>query len=627
MTRSRRIATAVFALLAFPLAALPASATNGIAISDAGSARFPDRAYVLSLPTGMYLDASRTEVRENGKLVSQVAIVPANAAAPGQFASVLVIDTSKSMRGGAIEDALAAARAFANHRSPAQQLAIVAFNSAAKVLIPFTADEARIDGALAVRPALAPGTHIYDAVMAAIQLLDEAGVAAGSVVVLSDGADTGSSPTPAEVAARAQGAHVRVFTVGLRSSRFDPEPLRGLADQAGGEYSEASSSKDLEPIFDALGLKLANEYLLRYRSEARADADVQVAVVVDGLEGVATIGYHTPSGAGAADAPFHLSVGERFFGSEAGMVSAALFAALFVALAVAAILRPQTRTLRLRMAEFVTLAAADDVEPGGLPRPKVERAERSFERTRWWTRFKEELDLADIRTPPTYIVFGALAGTLFAAWVFYAIGGLLVAWVALAVPLAVRAAIQRKLERKRRKFADQLPDNLQVLSSALRAGHSLVGALSVVVEDCPEPSRAEFRRVIADEQLGIPLEDSFNVVATRMGSSELEQIALVAALQRETGGNTAEVLDRVAETIRGRFELKRLVSTLTAQGRMSRWVVSFLPVGLLLLITSISPAYMRPLYVNPVGRVLLVVAAVMIVAGSLVIRRIVDIKV
>jgi tight adherence protein B len=213
-------------------------------------------------------------------------------------------------------------------------------------------------------------------------------------------------------------------------------------------------------------------------------------------------------------------------------------------------------------------------------------------------------------------------------WLLTAVVGTpLFAVVGLVVPFAVRAAVLRKLNKKRAAFAEQLPDNLQVLASALRAGHSFVGALSVVVDDAPEPSRGEFRRVIADEQLGISLEDSLMVVVRRMDNSDLSQIALVAALQQETGGNTAEVLDRVTDTIRGRFELRRLVRTLTAQGRMSRWVVSGIPVVLVLLITSINPNYMAPLFNEPTGRLLLGFAAVMVVAGSLVIKKIVDIKV
>ena len=191
----------------------------------------------------------------------------------------------------------------------------------------------------------------------------------------------------------------------------------------------------------------------------------------------------------------------------------------------------------------------------------------------------------------------------------------------------MRAIINRRVERQRQAFAEQLPDNLQVLASALRAGHSLVGALSVVVDDAPDPSRREFRRVLADEQLGVSLEDALEVVAERMDSRDVKQVALVAALQHETGGNTAEVLDRVAETVRERFELRRLVRTLTAQGRMSRWVLTSLPILLLVVITLLNPRYVSPLYTHSTGRVLLVAAAVMVAGGSLVIRRIINIKV
>ncbi|HYS69974.1 MAG TPA: type II secretion system F family protein, partial [Gemmatimonadaceae bacterium] len=152
-------------------------------------------------------------------------------------------------------------------------------------------------------------------------------------------------------------------------------------------------------------------------------------------------------------------------------------------------------------------------------------------------------------------------------------------------------------------------------------------ALSVVVNDAPDPARSEFQRVVADEQLGVPIDEALRVVVQRMESRELEQVALVGALQRETGGNTAEVLDRVTDTIRERFELRRTVSTLTAQGRMSRWVLTFLPVGLLLIISVVNPGYMHVMYQSTVGRVLLLMASISIIGGSLVIKRIVNIKV
>jgi len=198
---------------------------------------------------------------------------------------------------------------------------------------------------------------------------------------------------------------------------------------------------------------------------------------------------------------------------------------------------------------------------------------------------------------------------------------------ALGVPFIAHGLVRRKRKEIRDDFAEQLPDNLQVLASALRAGHSFVGALSVVAADAPEPAQTEFRRVVADDQLGVPIDQSLREVARRMASTELEQVGLLAELQRESGGNMAEVLETVVATIRDRFDLRRLIKTLTAQGRMARWVLTLLPVFLAIAITLLNPAYMRPLFTTTPGQVLIAIAVVMLVTGSLVIKRIVNIKV
>ena len=192
--------------------------------------------------------------------------------------------------------------------------------------------------------------------------------------------------------------------------------------------------------------------------------------------------------------------------------------------------------------------------------------------------------------PAIQIVLWTLTATMAVAFLIgAATASQVLPLVALVIPFGVYQSISRRLRKVRKTFAEQLPDNLQVLASALRAGHSFVGALAVVVDDCEEPSRTELRRVVADEQLGVPLEDALDSVVRRMDNRDLGQVALVASLQRQTGGNSAEVIDRVTETVRERFELRRLVQTLTAQGRMSRWIVSGLPVVLLLAFLVISP--------------------------------------
>jgi tight adherence protein B len=161
----------------------------------------------------------------------------------------------------------------------------------------------------------------------------------------------------------------------------------------------------------------------------------------------------------------------------------------------------------------------------------------------------------------------------------------------------------------------------------MRAGHSFVAALSVANEDAPEPTRREFDRAIADERLGAAIEDALDQVSDRMANPDLVHAALVAKLQRETGANAAEVLDRVAVTIRERQELRRHIRALTAQQRLARWVLTGLPIALLVALTVVNPDYIRPLFEEPGGRIMLIVGALGIVTGGLVMKKLTDIKV
>jgi tight adherence protein B len=596
---------------------------------EVGGARFPDRAYILGLPPGAVATPGQVHVTENGTPVTELTVVPVSATKNKAFGIVLAIDTSNSMRGAPLAGALEAARAFAARKNPNQQVAVVLFNDQVTTLLPFTGDGAAIERALASTPITRRGTRLFDGVDAALRLLQKQKIDSGAVVVLSDGADTGSQVLPAALVERAKSTHTRIFAVAFRSHAFKSGPLSDFASGTGGRYTETTSPEGLTKIYDSLGAQLAREYVIRYRSLAKANERVTVVAEIDGVSGTAIAGYETPALAINPAPPYHPSLPYTFWRSGLAMLAVSLFGGLLVGAALAVVLRPTNRSLRARMSEFVTIYLPQRGK-GGAPLPErvFVGAERSLERTRWWTRFKNEVVFAGVNVPPVQLVLWTVVATVAAMLLLYVMAGsVLLSVVGLAIPLFVRMFIKRRVERVRSRFAEQLPDNLQVLASALRAGHSLVGALSVVVDDAPEPSRSEFRAVVADEQLGVPLDQSLTTVSERMENRDLEQVALVASLQRETGGNTAEVLDRVTETIRARFELRRLVKTLTAQGRMSRWVVSFLPVVLFLAISLLNPKYMDPLFSHTSGRILLGVCVVMIVAGSLVIRRIVNFKV
>ncbi|MCW3065294.1 MAG: putative type secretion system integral rane subunit [Solirubrobacterales bacterium] len=622
--RAAGFAAAVIVALLVPAAAQAAGAD--LAISQAKSGRFPARSFVLTLPERKALTVGEVAITENGGDVSDLHVTPGGAAGPRSFATVLAIDASQSMRGQAIDDAMAAARAFAARRNADQQLGVVFFSHAPTIALAPTSDPTKIDSVLARAPALSRGTRIFDATSSALQLLARSGVAVGSVIVLSDGADVGSQVSERAVTSAASRTHLRVFTVGLRSPSFTASSLRTLAAGAGGAYAEAASSKQLGGIFDALGRRFGNEYLVTYRSTAPLGSKVTVNATVAGVRGAATTTYTTPPFSGIADAPAATTT--HGWASTTAALIVCLIAAALLGTGAFLLLRPRRRTLSDRISGFVIDDSWNhELEHGHHTPAMLLSAERSLAHSRLWSAFAEDVEISGTEAPPVRIALATLTATLCVLALGVGLGNVGLSVIAFFVPVAVWFAVHVRAERQRRAFDSQLADNLQVIASAMRAGHSFVGAMSVAADDAQEPAKSEFRRIVSDDQLGIPLDAAISTVADRMHSPELEYVGLVATLQRETGGNTAEVIDRVTETIRERADLRRLVRTLTAQGRFGGGVVSVLPVALIAFILVSRPHYFDEVLHHPIGRVMIVASVMMIVFGWTAIRKIVDIKV
>jgi tight adherence protein B len=619
---------AVIAAVAATAGALAASATagtsQGLSVGEIKGPAFPVRTYVLSLPSTQKLTVNDVHVTENGRAVVEPSLVPASQTSTKTFGAVLVLDKSWSMSGEPIQAAVQAAQAFAAQRNPNEQLGLVEFNRNTTPALKLTTSTTKISDALNTIPQLDRGTHIFDAVAQAEAMLRAAHISSGSIVVLSDGADTGSTKTLSQVAKSARAANMRIYTIGLKDQTYKPGTLKALAAAGHGDYAQANAQA-LAPLFDQLSQNLSNQYLLQYKSQAGPDRRIRVKVQVNGL-GRATTGYTTPAlPAASTPQPYSPSIGSRIWGSPITMVVVALLIAGVIALLVIGLLQPRRSSLPARMAEFVSIR--------GLQRDKGQGATAATEEAvpahkNLWARFEETLEIAEIKVEPEWIVAGTVAATGLTFLLIYAATGS--PWwslFALVIPYMSREWVVRTLARRRYRFAEQLPDALQVVASALRSGHSFAGALAVVVESASEPMKSEMQRVVADEQRGVPIQDSLNVVAERMASRDVEQLALVAQLQREAGGDTAEVVDRVAETVRERFDLRRLIQTLTMQGRMSRWIVSALPIIIVLAVKLEHPSYFHPLVASLGGRIVLGLAAAWAVAGSFVIKRIVEIEV
>ena len=582
---------------------------------------FPDRAYLLQLPESRALSGLQIEVTENGG-----AVVGLGIEAPGGSASgaVLLIDASNSMSGEPIAGAMAAAREFLTERKADLPVAIITFGGSTTVLTDFTTDSEELAAAVASTPALTENTVIHDALIRAAELAEAEGVGRTSIVLLSDGADIGSTASEQQALAALDAVNARVISVGLQSPQYAPDALQGIAQGTGGSYAEAANPEALSAIFEDISARISSEYVLSYRSLLPAEVEANVRVAVSGFA-PATDSYTTPALDLSPRGTFEREWIDDVITSPWLMVFVIVSVLALIVFAILTGVDVRRRSLRRRMRQYVSVPSEEEsrVRRAEVSAVLAEKAQQRVGSLRSWQSFESDVELAGFRLSALAIagwtIVGGIAAGLVAAIYFQHFAGLL---IGLLAPFVTRFIVSRQVRKTRDRFQEQLADNLDVLAGAMRTGHAIMGALAVMVESSDEPSKREFQRVLQDEQLGVPLDDALTVMARRMNSYDAEQVAMVMRLQREAGGNTAEVLDRVAETIRGRMELRRLVNVLTAQAKISRWILTALPVFVFIMLLMSGGDYMDPMLGSTMGIVALICGVVLILIGSFWIKKI-----
>ena len=578
MKLALRLAIACAALAALALPALATGQGGSPTLTEAQDSEFPDRVWLYRTPTATQLN--NLDVTENGGPVSGLSVDSGSKSS----GAVLLIDASNSMAGEPIEAAMAAARAFMAQRKDELPVAVIAYNRDVTVLTDFTTDSDELSAAVAEAPQTTEGTRIYDALIEAARLAEEAGYARTTAVLLSDGHRRFVQASREDTIAALNDANVRVISVGLQSPEYNAETLRSVANATNGTYVESATPG------------AARAHLHRDRTAALERVRRQLPLGPpaerqgDGHGGgpglaPATATYTTPPLDFTPQGTFETTWVDEVITSPWLMIFVVVSILALIAFAIFSAIDVRNRSLRRRMSAYVTVPSEEESR---LRRAEVaamlaDTAQRTVGDQRWWQRFEPDVELGGFKLSPLAIigwtiVGGILTSLVVAAWQ-QSLWGLL---AGLAAPFVTRFIVSRRVSKMRRAFEEQLADNLDVLAGAMRTGHSTMGALSVMVDSAIEPSKSEFRRVLQDEQLGVPIDDALMVMARRMESYDAEQIALVMRLQREAGGNTAEVLDRVAEVIRGRMELRRLVDVLTAQARISRWILTAPPIFVLL---------------------------------------------
>ncbi len=245
------------------------------------------------------------------------------------------------------------------------------------------------------------------------------------------------------------------------------------------------------------------------------------------------------------------------------------------------------------------------------------------------TQLKRMLDQADLHiTPSRLVMFSVMAGILAALAV-----SVLNAWILLMIAAGLIAAsmpfVHVWWKRKKRfaAFLEHLPDALDLMSRALTAGHAFSESLQMVSSEMPEPIAGEFRKTYEEQNLGLSLKLALENLTQRIPLLDLRMCVTAVLIQRETGGNLAELLEKVAYTIRERFRIMGDLKTLTTSSRMSAWLLCGLPIFVAIAVTVLNPEYMSVLWKDPRGHWLIATALFMQVTGMLIVRKILNIKI
>ncbi|WP_231686003.1 MULTISPECIES: type II secretion system F family protein [Micrococcaceae] len=234
---------------------------------------------------------------------------------------------------------------------------------------------------------------------------------------------------------------------------------------------------------------------------------------------------------------------------------------------------------------------------------------------------------AGLTLPRADFLVLAAAGTLVSAVVGFILQGAGMALLfAILVPVLARVYLSVLVSRRRSRFGEQLTDTLTMISGGLRAGHSVLRAIDAVAQEANEPTATEFSRVVNETRLGRDLQESLGDVAVRMKSDDFRWMAEAIEINREVGGDLAEVFDQVGETISERAQIKGTVKALSAEGKLSAIILMALPILLLVFLSLVNPKYMGNLFGHPVGWMLLGIATVMMAIGGFWVHKISDLK-
>ncbi|GAA2116967.1 type II secretion system F family protein [Nocardioides bigeumensis] len=589
---------------------------------------------LVSVPPNVTVDLEGVSVTVDGEQTQSTASLT-ESTIDIRRTTVLAIDTSNSMKGERFAAAKAAARTFLDEVPEDVNVGIVTFDSEVATALAPTTDRGAARTVLD-ELTLAKKTFLYDGVLEAVALTGDEGQR--SVLVLSDGADT-SETDIADVTAAIGESEVLVDVVAIAQDGPALEALQSMATAGNGEVISANLDA-LRQAFSNQAEALASQVLVKAtipESVLATEAEVAVSLPV-GTETLTASAFTT-----IADP--QTEVVEQVFERSKGITlpSWSMYVAVgMVGIGMLVVLLAvvpgsqgtlSTEAVVARSAMGENRRAAVDNKPSreqALSQATIAAAEMLKRNAGLEGRIAKRLEAAGSHVKSAewlllhsaiVVVSGALGvliggGSIVLGMLFLALGAVL-PWLWLGF----------RKRRRLKAFNEALPDTLQLMAGSLQAGLSLAQSVDTIVREGTEPVASEFKRVLVETRLGVSLEDALEGISDRFQSKDFGWVVMAIKIQREVGGNLAELLNTVADTMRERQYIRRQVAALAAEGKLSAWVLSALPVLFMIYLLLTKRDYVWPMFTQPLGWLMLGGAGVLLALGSFTMSKLVKVEV
>ena len=625
MRRAIAVATTVVALLAVSSAS---AATNDLKIASIDTSKFPTVA--VTVKTNSAGNEPQFVVKENGR--DALNVDEGNGAAPAAIA--LLVDTSQSMGGQKMHDAIAAAQSFVDEQRQGNILGVYGFGAKPYSAAPLSPDPTQSDASIQqLNVNGPPGTALYGAVVMAAGDLKGQEAQKKVIVLLTDGHSEHDDATQQQAIAAAKADGVQIYTIGIATDAGSSAALSALSSATHGLSAVATSSSQLAAVYKTVSDQLGSTYTFTYSSLAQPGTPIHLSVTAPGFA-TASLGSTAP---GHTTVTHGSSGGFKAPTSAAGRALVGVIAGIIVLLATLVLLAAKPNVaLHKRIAVHTETRKQAAVEGDNPANERLSAMQSLFIATEkiigsmnFWQRMAANLERADLPLRTAELFYIQIASSLFLGVMCALLLGQrgILTLVAMIIGATVPAIVVRFKARQRLgRFENQLAETLITMAAGLKAGHAFNQAIQSVVKEGAEPTSKEFARVVAETQLGMPAEAALEAMAQRMNSYNFGFVVMAVNIQRTVGGSLADILDMVSDTVRQRQQFERKVKALTAQGRMSAYVLLAMPFLMALAIFALNRAYIMILFTSSAGRILIAIALVMMSIGAVIIKKIVSFK-